>query len=116
MRTPSIQKPRPADFSCPDCVGVLSVEMTNGRRRGYVCQVGHRFSTRSLLLAKEKELERTLWAAAVLLLQTATVHEQFFDEQQWSVETRKALRRRIREATHQFHTLVHMIELTHGAQ
>ncbi len=90
--------------------------MTNGRRRGYVCQVGHRFSTRSLLLAKEKELERILWAAAVLLLQTATVHEQFFDEQTCSPETRKALRRRVREATHQFHTLVHIIELTHGAQ
>lgn len=105
-----------ADFSCPDCIGVLRVESATSRRRCYVCQVGHRFSTHSLLLAKEKELERVLWAAAVLLLHTATVHEQLLSEQSWPAKERRALRRRVREATQQFHTLVQMVERTHGAQ
>lgn len=103
-------------FSCPDCVGVLSVERGHGRRRTFVCQVGHRFSTHSLLLAKERELEKALWTAAVLLRHTAMVYDQLFDEQQWTRETQRTLRRRVREATQQFHTLVHMVEQTHGAQ
>ncbi|MGC3973686.1 MAG: hypothetical protein QM771_04785 [Nitrospira sp.] len=107
-----------AAYSCPDCIGVLKVEVekATGRRRSYVCQVGHRYSTQSLLLAKEKELEKALWAAAVLLMHTATAHEQLLEEQQWSREARGKHRRRIREATQQFRALVRMIERTHGAQ
>lgn len=103
-------------FSCPDCVGILSEERRQGRLRTFVCQVGHRFSTHSLLLAKERELEKALWSAAVLLRHTAMVYDQLLDEQRWTRETQRALSRRVREATQQFHTLVRMIEQTHEAQ
>jgi hypothetical protein len=109
-------KPDHAEYSCPDRVRVLSVEMSDGGRRGYVCQVGHRLSTRSLLFAKEKELEKALWSAAVLMLHTLNVHEELLHEQKWSRETRVGLRRRVREATLQYRTLVRMIEHTHGTQ
>ncbi len=101
-------------YSCPDCVGVLKVEMSDGGRKGYVCQVGHRFSTHSLLNAKEKELEKALWAAAVLLLHTVNVHEELLLQQPGSSKTRSALQRRVREAKQQYRTLVRMIEHTHG--
>lgn len=103
-----------AEYSCPDCVGVLRVEMCDGGRKGYVCQVGHRFSTRSLLIAKEKELEQALWSAAVLLLHTLNVHKELLHEQQWPGEAGAGLRRRIREAQSQYRALVRMIEHTHG--
>lgn len=101
-------------YSCPDCIGVLKVEMSDGGRRGYICQVGHRYSTRSLLVAKEKELEKALWSAAVLLLHTVNVHEELLHQQPGAEVNRTGLRRRIREAKQQYRALVRMIEHTHG--
>jgi two-component system chemotaxis response regulator CheB len=110
------RQPGDAAYSCPDCIGVLRVEINEKGRKGYVCQVGHRFSTRSLLVAKEKDLEKALWSAAVLLLHKVTACEELLHQQRWSGEIEKGLRRRIREATRQYHTLVRMIEHTHGTQ
>lgn len=55
-------------LSCPDCSGVLSVDGEGVRgHRLYVCQIGHRYSTQSLLNSKETQLEQILWSATVLL-------------------------------------------------
>jgi hypothetical protein len=102
-------------FTCPDCIGVLSLERENKGHRDYRCQVGHRVSTRSLLFAKEKEVERILWAAAALLEHVAHVYARMGQELTRSnSKDRRRLRQRIIEANRQKHMLVSMIENTHA--
>jgi len=102
-------------FTCPDCIGVLSVGWENKGHRDYRCQVGHRFSTRSLLFAKEKEVERILWAAAALLEHVTHVYARMEQELVRSnSKDRRLLRQRMNEAKNQKRMLVSMIENTHA--
>ncbi|HEX2056072.1 MAG TPA: hypothetical protein VHF07_06245 [Nitrospiraceae bacterium] len=104
-----------ASFTCPDCIGVLSVEREKNGHRDYRCQVGHRFSTRSLLFAKEKEVERILWAAVALLEHVMRVYARMEQELTRSSGTdRRRLKQRMKEAKTQNHMLVSMIENTHA--
>jgi hypothetical protein len=110
-----IPSKQPTGFTCPDCAGVLLLEMEQNDHRGYVCQVGHRFTTRSLLMAKEKEVERTLWAAAALMGHIVAVHEQLLKELPRSNKDRGRLKQRIRQATGQQTALIRMVENSHAA-
>ena len=102
-------------FTCPDCAGVLSLELENNRHRDYRCQVGHHFSTKSLLFAKEKEVERILWAAAALLEHVMQVYERMEHEtKQLNGKDRRRLQQRIAEAKKQKHLLVRIVESTHA--
>jgi hypothetical protein len=106
---------RLTEFTCPDCVGVLSLEREKNGHRDYRCQVGHHFSTRSLLLAKEKEVERMIWGAAALLGHIMEVYERMDRELTRSNgKDRRRLQRRISEAKKQKRMLVSMIENTHA--
>jgi hypothetical protein len=107
---------RPTEFTCPDCIGVLLLEMDQNDHRGYVCQVGHRFTTKSLLAAKEKEVEKTLWAAAALMGHIRDVNGRLLKEIPRGDKQRRPLQRRIREAKMQRSTLVRMVENTHAAE
>jgi two-component system chemotaxis response regulator CheB len=102
------------EFTCPDCVGVLSVERENNGHRDYSCQVGHRFSTRSLLFAKEKEVERVLWAAVALLEHVMHVYDRMERETKPNAKDRRRLEQRINEAKKQKQSLISMIEHTHA--
>ena len=108
-------KSPPTEFSCPDCVGVLKLVGENNRHRDYRCQVGHHFSTRSLLVAKEKEVERILWAAAALLEHIMLVYGRMIEEIKVDeAKTKRRLQQRIREARQQQAMLMRMIERTHA--
>ncbi|MBS0168990.1 MAG: hypothetical protein JSR62_01440 [Nitrospira sp.] len=102
------------EFSCPDCIGVLRIETIEGHHRGYVCQVGHRFSPNSLLQAKEREFERAVWSAAVLLLHVLSANQAIVNEPRTPRSVSLALKRRAREATQQYRTLLRMVENTHA--
>lgn len=108
--------PKNAEFSCPDCAGVLSLDsVDDGRHRTYRCQVGHRFSTRSLLDAKEIEVERTLWAAAVTLHHVTEVYDRMLRELPDATRMdRSRLQRRSREARQQKQAVIRIIESTHA--
>jgi two-component system chemotaxis response regulator CheB len=104
-----------AEFSCPDCVGVLKVVREDNHHRDYRCQVGHHFSTRTLLLAKEKEVERVLWASAALLEHIMLVYARMIEEiKGGEAKHKRQLQQRIREARQQKATLTRMIERTHA--
>jgi two-component system chemotaxis response regulator CheB len=110
-------KSAPTEFSCPDCVGVLKLEREENRHRDYRCQVGHHFSTKTLVFAKEKEVERILWSAAALLEHIALVYGRLIEEVDGA--DRQYLRRlhqRIREARQQKIMLTRMIERTHACE
>ena len=101
--------------TCPDCAGVLTLERETNGHRDYLCQVGHHFSTMSLLFAKEKEVERVLWAAAALLEHVMLVHERMDRETKRSNDKdRRRLQQRINEAKKQKQMLIGMIENTHA--
>ena len=51
-----------APFSCPDCGGVLA-EFYDGDLLRFRCQVGHAYSSESLLVRQTDTLEQSLWAA-----------------------------------------------------
>jgi two-component system chemotaxis response regulator CheB len=107
------QRP-PTPFSCPDCVGVLKLERDGSRHRDYRCQVGHRFSTKSLLISKEKEVERALWSAAALLEHVMLVYERLMAEVRGGdSKERRRLQRRIQEARRQKAVVIGLIENTH---
>ena len=113
MAKPKQAKCTPTEFSCPDCIGVLSLVRDN-RHRDYRCQVGHHFSTRSLLIAKEKEVERVLWAAAALLEHITLVYSRMIEEIKGDeAKHKRRLQQRIREARQQKAMLTRMIEQTH---
>jgi hypothetical protein len=115
--SPASQETHPPPLSCPDCSGVLSFDQEGPRgHRFYTCQVGHRYSTTSLLHSKETQLERTLWSAAVLLKQMGDAYEQQLKETAREDSDRKRVQRRIHEVRKQGLAIRAMIEATHAAQ
>jgi two-component system, chemotaxis family, protein-glutamate methylesterase/glutaminase len=105
----------PTEFTCPDCAGVLKLERDGSHHRDYRCQVGHHFSTRSLLIAKEKEVERVLWSAAALLEHVVLVYGRLMEEVKGlDQKERRRLEQRIREARRQQAVVTGLIENTHA--
>jgi two-component system chemotaxis response regulator CheB len=103
------------EFSCPDCAGMLKVVPSGQKHLEYQCQVGHRYSTRSLLQSKEREVERALWSAAALLQHTILVYERMVEEMEYpDAKLKTRWRQRIREAKRQKVMLTRMIENTHA--
>jgi two-component system chemotaxis response regulator CheB len=59
-------------LSCPDCCGVLAVREAGAQGHlVFVCRVGHRYSIRDVIEAKEERLEDRLWAALYALQEMA---------------------------------------------
>jgi hypothetical protein len=104
-------------LSCPDCSGVLDFGQEGLRgHRSYVCQVGHRYSTLSLLTGKEMQLERVLWSATVLLKQMGDAYERLLKEMPRTDSARKPVQRRIHEVRKQCLAIRAIIEATHAVR
>jgi hypothetical protein len=65
-------------------------------------------------LAKEKEVERILWAAAALLEHVMHVYDRMERETKPNAKDRRRLLQRISEAKKQRQRLISMIESTHA--
>ncbi len=113
----AIHEIHPPPLSCPDCSGVLSFDREGPRgHRLYVCQIGHRYSTPSLLHSKETQLERILWSATVLLKQAGDAYEQLLKEMSRTDSDRKTVQRRIHEVRKQSLAIRAIIEATNAVQ
>jgi hypothetical protein len=96
---------------------VLNFDQEGPRgHRSYVCQIGHHYSTKSLLQEKEVQLERTLWSATVLLKQMGDAYEQLLREMRRADLDRKHVPRRIHEVRIQCLAIRAIIEATHAVQ
>jgi len=62
------------EATCPDCRGPLSQESYDEVRE-FHCLVGHTYSPSALLQAHYEAQEKTLWAAVVVLEETAKLVE-----------------------------------------
>jgi hypothetical protein len=105
-------------ISCPDCFGVLRFEREGPHGHLlYRCQVDHRYTPASLLDAKEAQLERALWSAALLLKQTIYAYEDHLNEMKSaSGVERKRAQRRINEVKKQYLAICAMIEASHAVE
>jgi hypothetical protein len=104
-------------LSCPDCAGVLSRDREGpSGHHHYVCQVGHRYSTPSLLQSQETQLERVVWSATVLLKQIGDTYEQLLKEMPGKDSERKLVQRRIQQLRKQSLAIRRIIEATHAVQ
>lgn len=111
---PNGHRRRLVPHSCPDCAGVLQMEEQGPRRYVlYCCQIGHRYSASSLLHSKERQLERYLWSATVLLNQLGDVYEQFLHNMPRRGSHRKAVQQRIQAVKKQSLAIRKIIEATH---
>lgn len=83
----------------------------------YRCQVDHRYAAGTLLDAKEAQLERALWSAALLLKQLTYVYDDLLGEMKTASGPHRArLRRRIAEVSKQDLAIRAMIETTHAVE
>jgi hypothetical protein len=105
-------------LSCPDCFGVLRFEREGQHGHLlYRCQVDHRYSLGSLLHAKEAQLERSLWSAALLLKQTLYAYEDLLSETRPTAKSeRKHVQQRIHEVKEQCLAIQKMIEASHASE
>jgi hypothetical protein len=101
--------------SCPDCSGVLRQDEEGAHEyRLYICQINHRYSTRSLIQAKETQVEHVLWSACVFLKQMLFVYQEALRTmKQWSLAERKSMQRRMQEVRKQHLAIQAMIQETH---
>ncbi len=112
------QEPNLVPLSCPDCFGVLRFEREGAKGHlTYRCQVDHRYSPSSLLYAKETQLERTLWSAALLLKQMAYAYQDLLEEMPKTKGVKRTtVSRRIGEVKKHCRAIQAMIENTHVPQ
>lgn len=116
LTTSSKRGPTIVPISCPDCAGVLStVEESVYAHQIYCCQIGHRYSTRSLIEAKEEAVERTLWSVASLLVHVGILYEQLQRElNRFDGKNFPQLRQRVRETRHHKNIVEELIRGTHA--
>jgi two-component system, chemotaxis family, protein-glutamate methylesterase/glutaminase len=64
--------PEAASLVCPDCGGALAVQAEgDAAYLIFVCQVGHSYSSTTLVSGKEERLEEVLWSGVYLLEELA---------------------------------------------
>lgn len=101
--------------NCPDCSGVISLDVSDTGHLRYVCQIGHAYSVEELSIAKEEQVENGFWSLIGLLEHLEEVDQHLLNEAEKahrsiSVE---ALRARLKESQHQREILRQLIEQTH---
>jgi len=103
-----------SELGCPDCAGVLRFISRKGANRHtvYECYVGHRYSTASLLSAKEGQLESTLWSTLVLMAHVEAACRNLLEEKRHVGGPQRPVQQRIREARAQQQTVRGIIEAT----
>jgi two-component system chemotaxis response regulator CheB len=75
MRDGTLKGP-PVPLQCPDCGGALW-EIEEGRKVvRYRCHVGHNYSAKGLLAAKDAELESAMWSAVRSLEEAAELRRR----------------------------------------
>jgi two-component system, chemotaxis family, protein-glutamate methylesterase/glutaminase len=71
-------------FTCPSCGGPLHAEQPDIGMGIYVCRVGHRYATESLLEAQDRVLDDALWAAYRSLREQADLCRRVAARLDWS--------------------------------
>jgi len=85
-------------ISCPDCPGVLAASRSE-RYLGFRCRIGHAYSLKDLIVAKEVRLEEALWAPITALEELATILEDLLSQDRARIPSKRSiLERRVAAA------------------
>lgn len=101
--------------NCPDCSGVISLDVNDTGHLRYVCQIGHAYSVEELSIAKEEQVENGFWNLIGLLEHLEEVDQHLLNEAEKAPRSIsvEALRARLKESQHQREILRQLIEQTH---
>jgi len=69
----------PIKVNCPDCSGVISLDVSDTGHLRYVCQIGHAYSIEELAIAKEEQIENAFWSAIGLLEHAEEIYRQLLN-------------------------------------
>lgn len=72
----------PIKVNCPDCSGVISLDVSDTGHLRYVCQIGHAYSIEELAIAKEGQIENAFWSLIGLLEHAEEVYRQLLHTMQ----------------------------------
>jgi two-component system chemotaxis response regulator CheB len=89
---------KPSFFSCPECHGTLW-EMQDGTHLRFRCQVGHAYTSDSMLADQSEAVERALWAALRSLEERGELTRRLANRAREQNQTRAATR--FEEAAHE---------------
>ena len=73
------RKEQPTGLACPDCPGTLAVSGERSHVR-FRCLIGHVYSMRDLITAKEARLEERLWSPVTAFRELAELLRCSVDE------------------------------------
>jgi hypothetical protein len=73
----SSPEPQLTRVTCPDCSGALTVSAEGRQFVHFACRVGHVYSVKDVLAAKEEQLENRVWSAVVACEEVAGLLEVF---------------------------------------
>ena len=59
-------------LSCPECMGVLGVNLEGREALLFRCRIGHTYSMEEVVIGKEETIGKHLWAAVTALTELAT--------------------------------------------
>ncbi|HKN86604.1 MAG TPA: hypothetical protein VJV04_07085 [Nitrospiraceae bacterium] len=69
----------PIKVNCPDCSGVISLDVSDTGHLRYVCQIGHAYSIEELAIAKEGQIENAFWSVIGLLEHAEEIYRQLLN-------------------------------------
>jgi two-component system, chemotaxis family, protein-glutamate methylesterase/glutaminase len=101
--------------NCPDCSGVISLDVSDTGHLRYVCQIGHAYSVEELSIAKEEQVENGFWSLIGLLEHLEEIDRHLLNEAEKAQRSMSAdaLRTRLKESEHQRKALRQLLEQTH---
>ena len=66
--------------NCPDCSGVISLDVSDTGYLRYICQIGHAYSVEELSVSKEEQVENGFWSLIGLLEHLEEVYRHLLNE------------------------------------
>jgi hypothetical protein len=109
----------PTGLICPDCGGVMTVEVVGRQYLHLACRVGHSYSIEEFLADKESVFEAHLWRTVYLAEELGSLLEALEQQGRWRGNGDEAAARR-RQLQEHVRTVRALIErdrpLAHGDQ
>lgn len=100
--------------NCPDCFGIISLDVSDTGHLRYVCQIGHAYSIDELAIAKEGQIENAFWSVIGLLEHAEEIYRQLLNPVQTGSRplATEPFHYRLQQAQHQRQALRTLLEET----
>jgi hypothetical protein len=99
----------PTGLICPDCGGVVTVEVVGRHFLHFACRVGHTYALEEFLAEKERVFEAHLWSTVYVAEELASFLEALEAQGRWPARAgdADARRRQLQEHGRTLRALIH---------